>query len=233
MTREQENRTPTLTDVINAALEGFAQEFNTCMPAIVEKYDNNLNTVNAQPVFKQTFAGDPVDEVVDTPLVRNVPVAFPRANQAALTFPIQPGDTVLLVFSQRSIDVWKTTGGIIPPNDPRVNDLSDAIAIPGIYPSSNPVPIDPDNLVLRYLLSKITLDPTGEITIEAGAAKIVMTRSGQFQITNGGVDLLALYDATLTSIQQLTVATALGPSSIPTNVADFIQQQIQLASLKG
>ncbi|ALD79411.1 Phage-related protein [Citrobacter portucalensis] len=48
-----------------------------------------------------------------------------------LTFPVNPGDECLLVFSDRCIDFWWQNGGVQEAVDPRQHDLSDAFAIVG------------------------------------------------------------------------------------------------------
>ena len=67
-------------------------------------------------------------------MIYNVPVLFPRSRKAAVTFPLEKGDTVLLVFAERSLDEWIEKGGNkVSPEDPRRHDMSDAIAIPGCF----------------------------------------------------------------------------------------------------
>lgn len=229
MTVEKQQRTPTLSEVIQAGIESALLNLNTCMPGIVQSYNTGKNTVDVQPVFKRAYENGDTAEI---PVIRNVPVCYPRANQAAITFPIKAQDTVLLLFSQRTLDSWKLKGGKIQPGDSRNHDLSDAVAIPGIYPSTNFVPVDPDNLVIRYLLSKITVKKNGTIELQAGGAKINMTKTGKISIGNGVVDLLDLLDKTLDAILSLSVSTALGPSGPPINSTQFQAIKKQLGLIK-
>lgn len=230
MTAEEQNRTPDLSECIKEGIRAAMLNINTCMPGIVQSYSPLKNTADVQPVFKRKYENG---DTADIPVIRNVPVAFPRAGTAAITFPIKPNDNVLLLFSQRTLDQWKTFGGKIQPNDPRTHDLSDAIAIPGVYPASDPVPIDPDNLVIRNLLSKIIVKKTGDMTLQAGGAIIEMTKSGQVKMGNGVVDLLDLVDKLLDAILKMSVGTALGPSTPPLNSAEFTAIKTQLATIKG
>ena len=48
-----------------------------------------------------------------------------------------------------------------------------------------------------------------------------------------GVELLTILDAVLTALQAETHGTGVGPSTPPTNAADYAQQQTKLATLKG
>ena len=49
-----------------------------------------------------------------------------------MQFDLVPGDTVLLVFSERSIDKWAQQGGEVDPLDSRLHHLSDPVALPGL-----------------------------------------------------------------------------------------------------
>jgi len=234
------NEAPTLEEVIRLGVQNALFDLNTAMPGIVQSYDNLTNTANVQPVFRRTYTddGEGNTETVDAPIINKVPVAFPRANQAAITFPIRQGDTVLLIFSQRTLDRWKTVGGKVTPGDPRTHALSDAIAIPGVYPATNPVLIDPDNLVIRHILSKITVKKDA-IEVASGAGKITVDSTGKLTLGNGVIELLDLVDklmeqvnATLTAITSITVPTAVGPSGTPNNAASFISAKTQVTALK-
>lgn len=68
--------------------------------------------------------------------ILNVPVMFPASKKASLTFPIDVGDTVLCVFSQRSLDTFKaqSDNSTYSLQDRRRFSLRDAVAIPGLFP---------------------------------------------------------------------------------------------------
>jgi hypothetical protein len=60
---------------------------------------------------------------------------MPSSSTAALTFPVNVGDPVLLIYSMRSMDTWKRgTGRPLLPNDNRKFDKRDCVAIPGVWP---------------------------------------------------------------------------------------------------
>lgn len=48
-----------------------------------------------------------------------------------LTFPVQPGDECLIVFTSRGFDNWWQSGGIQPPMEARMHDLSDGFVFLG------------------------------------------------------------------------------------------------------
>jgi hypothetical protein len=129
------SRTPNIYEVVKAGLDSALTELHTAMPGIVRKYDAATQLADVQPSIQRRFRKpDGTEGTRDFPVIVNVPVAFPRAGGFFLSFPVAVGDFVLLVFSERSIDQWLEKGGIQDPIVTTLHDLSDAIAIPGVYP---------------------------------------------------------------------------------------------------
>lgn len=134
--------------------EGLQQEafFNgrqagiwTALPGIIQSFDQEAMTCEVQPAIQgkiQTESGDV--QAVNLPLLLDCPVVFPSAGGCTLTFPIKAGDECLVVFSSRAIDFWWQSGGIQPPAETRMHDLSDGFVILG--PMSTPNVIKDINL---------------------------------------------------------------------------------------
>ena len=116
----------TPTDAIRNAVKSVVNSMHTCLPGIVVSFDYSSNKAVIQPALNKNFTTG----VLAMPILENVPVVFPNN----ITFPIQQGDYVILIFSERSLDLWLSVGGQVTPSDPRKFDLSDAIAIPGLRP---------------------------------------------------------------------------------------------------
>ena len=109
----------------------------TSIPCIVLAVHNNLSQcmVDVQPSVSTVYRGDGGMVVEDHPPILSVPVVFPSSLTSAFTFPVNVGDTVLCVFSQRGIDNFKQgDGSPTRPTDYRKFDKRDAIAIPGLFP---------------------------------------------------------------------------------------------------
>ncbi len=224
--------TPSFAGAVEAVITAKLLEMFTAMPGQVESYNATLGLANIQPGIKRKFIKD--NETVNLPIINNVPVVFPRSGQAALTFPLKKGDSVLLVFSQRSLDNWKLAGGVVEAGDPRHHDLSDAFAIPGGYPKVEPlVGVDPDNVVLQNgVANKVTVK-SNAVELTTGIGKFTVDNAGKITLGNGSVDLLGLIDQLIDAICKLTVPTGVGPSGIPINKAEFSAIKTQLGLIKG
>lgn len=123
-----------LQEFANAAFDYQTNNFYTAMPGVIVTVRDNFNqlSVDVQPSVNIKNKDGTTKE---RPVVLNVPVQMPSSSTAALTFPVNVGDPVLLIYSMRSIDNWKR-GQSRPstPNDNRKFDKKDCIAIPGIWP---------------------------------------------------------------------------------------------------
>ena len=121
---------PSLATVICQAVSSIMSGVHTCMPGQIQKYDASTAKAEVLPLLNRTFySGD----VVTMPIITNVPVIWLRSSKGAITFPLEKGDGVLLLFAERSIDEWLSSGKQVTPADGRSFDLSDAIAIPGCF----------------------------------------------------------------------------------------------------
>ena len=128
-----QSRSPTLSEVLRVALDARLADLHVSLPGRVERYDPKTKLADVKPLLKSTVIDDEDNEQkVSLPVIPNVPVVFQGAGGFRVTFPVQPGDTVLLVFAERSIDRWISQGGEVDPVDLRQHALADAIAVPGL-----------------------------------------------------------------------------------------------------
>ncbi len=149
MTRN--TRTPDLAEVIDAAITNRLCRVNVALPGRVEKWDPATQKADVKPLLQAVQVDRDGNDVVDIlPVIPDVPVMFPRANDFFMSFPIKVGDHVLLIFNSRSIDIWSQgQGPDTNPVDPRLHDLNDAVALPGFYPFGKPLnDVHPDNIVI-------------------------------------------------------------------------------------
>jgi hypothetical protein len=167
------SETPSFREAIDAIVEYHLSETNTCMPGIVRAYDATKRRATIQPALNRQFEDDSFEYY---PPIVGVPVHMPSGGGFTISLPIAVGDTVTLLFSQRSIEKWKqsTTGNTINPEDFRRFDLTDAIAIPGLHPFSASPNLSLANsdtdLILTAGSSVIRMKPDG--TIDMNGATI-------------------------------------------------------------
>lgn len=128
------DRKLTLADVVRDAMDARLQRVHVCLPGVVESYDNQTQTISAKVAIKKVNNFTEIRTTGEYPVIPNVPVVFPRGGGFFCSFPLQKGDSVLLVFSERAIDNWYLEGEGKDPEIDRMHDLADAYAIPGGYP---------------------------------------------------------------------------------------------------
>lgn len=158
-------------ELVKSIIENKIADMHICMPAKIVSYNFVTQKATVQPALNQKYSDD---EVVKLPIIHNVPVIHPASGNASITFPVKVNDTVLLVFAERSLEEWLQNGNQVAPDDPRQNDLTDAIALIGLNPFSNPSNAENnDDMLLCYDGSKIRLKPDG--VIEAEATQIDLT----------------------------------------------------------
>ena len=143
-----------LAQNIQEGVKARLKDLHTAMPGIIETFNPAMQTATVQPAVKRIFKTVGSDSVVlapaDLPVLINVPVVQPRGGGYSLTFPIAPGDECLLVFCERSIDIWHEKSGPQMPGAKRFHALSDATAYVGLSSKPNKVPdYDPDNVQLK------------------------------------------------------------------------------------
>ena len=108
-------------------------ETHVCLPCIVQSYDTNKRTIEAQPAIRERYIPeDGKIQYVQYPLLINVPVVFPSAGGYHIHFPIKKGDECIVVFSDLSIDNFWLHGNVQNPVEQRRHDLSDGLAIFGL-----------------------------------------------------------------------------------------------------
>ena len=149
--------------VINSHITNLESQLFTSLPATVVAYDSVTQTITALPVMLEAYKDGDISEF---PEIDNVPVLFPSAGGGALTFPIQIGDEVMLMFSARNFDTWWATSTTQElSSTQRFHDISDAVAIIGLTSKNNSVKAKTDAVELKYKGSRITIKDTGSMEI--------------------------------------------------------------------
>jgi hypothetical protein len=156
-----------MADTINNFIENRLTTIYTSMPGIIKKISNGVADV--QPAVSQ--------DGVELPVLPNVPVIFPASKTAGFVFDINVGDTVMLMFSTNSIDEWLAgSGRESQTDDPRRFDITDAVAVPGLFSlSSVPNISSSDGCVMNYEDTTVKIKKNGDVEI-GGATATALVR---------------------------------------------------------
>jgi len=121
-----------LTDFMREFIDYYFTQIHTSIPGVVTEYDAKKRRATVQPSLKRR-AGN--KEYIAFPLLIDVPVLFPGTKKWTIHFPLEKGDEVSVVFSERALEAWKDVGqDDIEDPDPRRYSLSDAYCMPGLQP---------------------------------------------------------------------------------------------------
>jgi hypothetical protein len=199
MTTRETSRSPELIEVIRAAIEQATGDVFVALPGKVAKYDSARQVAEVKPLLKRAVLAQDGSEGLDTlPPISDVPVVFPRAGGYFLSLPVSVGDNVLLVFCDRSIDEFSQSpgGSDLDPVDFRTHDISDAVAIPGFYPTP------------RAITDSVK---TGAAFGKEHGAQVRVTDNGTVEATsNGATDsaggFVALASLVLSELQKIQTA---------------------------
>jgi Phage protein Gp138 N-terminal domain len=168
---DQQPETLPLDEIIRQAIKAQLLDVNVALPGQVVAVLGNQKA-NIQPLLQSRYAAD--QSVVNIPVIQNVPIMMPLGQNYAIKLPVAVGDTGLLVFSDRSLDLWnQSNGGIIDPQDNRAHFLQDAVFIPGLVPFPNQTEDDTTDLVLANGDSDIRLLANGKVRIESKTQELI------------------------------------------------------------
>lgn len=141
----QHGAIPEWSEVIADALNARLDELHTAMPgqisAVYLDDASRGQLVDVQPCLRHAVAtaDEPdasrpwVEE--ELPTLQRVPVAFPQGGGYAISWPLQVGDFVTLVFAERSLRHWlatarKASRATSPTEDVEPHTLDGAVALP-------------------------------------------------------------------------------------------------------
>ena len=157
-------------------------KLHTSVPGIIQSYDPEGPTVEVKPAMKKRYVDG---TILEYPTIVSVPVVFPRTARFQMTFPLEKGDGVLLVFSERSIEAWMKSGKASTPSNTTKFSLTDGIAIPGLFGVGFGSKIEDDgkNVKIAFDDTAVVLDGK-DYEITNGQSKI--SSSGSSTVIGAG-----------------------------------------------
>ena len=193
-----ESSTPTLADVLLGLADKTAGSLRVGMPGRVISYDPVRQSVEVQPMIPRGVDDETGERQVEMlAAIDDVPVLFKGAGGYSETFPLSPGDTVWLTFSDFCMDQFLLTGNIVDPRSDRMHDLSDAVAIPG----------------MRSFKNALLAVPTGAWTITVPTGKRLLLGGSGASTDGNRVATKSTLDAVYDAIDDAVTALGANPAA--------------------
>lgn len=180
-----------------------------CLPAIVVGVQNlDEGCIDVQPIINKIYEDG---TYVESPQILSVPIVTPQTRNSAFILPVNQGDNVLLIFSQRDSTAFK--GGARDSHEPETDrraDINDAFAILGINPliestyapAQHSLPHSLDDVVVVHNLgtaneNEVRLKKSGDMEFRANNFKFIGS-SATFEVdkmTNMGDNIVEGYSS--------------------------------------
>lgn len=171
---------PDLAELFSRRIEEGIADVNCVAIGTIRKFNAAKQTAEIDIAYKGIFNGS----LVTYPTLVDCPVFFLTGGIGAITLPVAPGDTCLVLFNDRSIDSWFVGGGTgTAPDSERMHDLADGIALVGIRSLKGVLPnFTLGGIEIRHPM--ITLN--GNVNATTGASGTFTTADGQvITVTDG------------------------------------------------
>jgi hypothetical protein len=216
MADSSNNSTPSDDEFFKKLVESRLANVNTCMTGKIVEYNAVTKKATVRPTIKRKMDDG---AVLDWPDAQGVPVVWQSAPsvQAIISLPLKVNDPGVLLFSQRSMDTYLTTGEIAVPPNPKKFSFSDALFLPGLQTFVGGVPAHPDDLLIQMGIMQIRLQPGNKVAI--GIA---------------GVELLDLVDQLIAALLRAFTLTLVGNQPLSETInGGFVTIQSKLKQIKG
>ena len=232
-----------LTGVLSqVAQESLNRTFTSMVGRVINNSGLEEGRVDVQIIVnKRTTDG----EVREYPPILAVPLLWPSSSTSMVSFPVNVGDNVLLVFSQRDIDNFKL--GATNCHEPSTNrkySINDAVAIPCVFPFSQNVSKSskrklqhsPKDLCIAHNIggseAHINIDTEGTVSVET-PANVKVKASKDISVENEGntsikttgpvsVDSSATIDLSIGGTPKLSLTASQAVFTVPIIVPDMI-----------
>ena len=166
-----------LPSYLQSVKDQIRAELNCIAIGTVIAFNQNEQSVTVSINYLRTiFGAVPVDspatdqssnKTVSYPQLVKCPLLVNRGGNGLITFPVMPGDNCVLLFNDRDIDTWWTTGSPnSAPNSYRIHDLNDALVFVGVGTQNNPIlDYNMNGPEIRNLLAKLSVEDRIKISV--------------------------------------------------------------------
>lgn len=187
---------PELADLIRNIKDDIFRSLNCVKIGSIQSFNQEKKTAKINLLFKRAIN----DKTISYPVLVDCPVFTLQGGGGSLQMPIAAGDTCLVLFADRNIDNWYSTGSEAAPGNQRCHDISDGIAIVGLNSLVSSLANYDDNV-------NLIIPATKKLVVSGGATAEIL-----------GSAALALLAEMQTFVNAYKIHTHLDPVSGSTGV---------------
>lgn len=124
----------TFSEVVNALINARLLDVHTAFPARVVSYDRAKRTADVQPILKGRQRRETGNVIETMPVLQDVPVLFQSTSRNGVSFPLEAGDLVWVMFSEQDMDrLAISDGSVAAPRSYQRFTLRSPVCIPGFH----------------------------------------------------------------------------------------------------
>lgn len=227
---------PDLGTALGLLKTNIMASLNCVALGTIQSFDSAAQRSSVSINYKKTFfngakqkSGDrPYGNAVyrDYPILVECPVVVITGGSSYLNMPITVGDTCIILFNDRDIDNWVSSGQVGPVATQRMHSFTDGLALVGIRSKQNAVAaFDAARAILT--------DGNAKIGINPGTHKL----TAQNNTTSLNTQLQALctkIESLITAVAAITVSgvtTGPGVSGVPVNAATITALSADISAI--
>lgn len=207
---------PTFNDLMIMAQNNTMARTNCHNVGRIIEFDKDKQTCTVQIMqLKQFF-----DKTMATAPITDVPLIIYGMGDGFITLPNPVGSVCLLFFMDRNIDAFLETGELYEPDNTRLHDFSDCIAITTFSTLNNPIEnYDDTSITVAYkkivdevLYSAVIKNFGNSIQLKVSTQENTtqINISDKVNIQNTSQSLATLIQDLITEIKAITVNTTSG-----------------------
>jgi Phage protein Gp138 N-terminal domain len=159
----------------------LSRDLNCHQIGVIQAFYPATQTADININIAEVYNG----KLIKYPILLSVPVIVLHGGVGAMTFPVTKGDICLLLFNDRDMDSWYTSGQVgNAPNTTRTHSLSDAVALVGLFSGKNPLS---SYSMLGIEINHPSVQVNGNLHVSTGASGSFNTVDGATVTVSDGI----------------------------------------------
>ena len=194
---------PTLINVVQALRTDIFSSLNCHAIGRIESFNELYQTAIVSIEYQRKVENKPdTYDLKDYPNLIDIPVVVLGGGNGSIRFPIASGDTCLVLFNDRDMDGWFTSGSKAPLSSDRKHSFSDGVALVGLRSMSNNLEdYDSSRTELVHDKTKISLE--NKVRIKNDIANLYDVIDGLFAQLATLVPTTGIPSASIAAIAEL------------------------------